>query len=102
MTKHLWYRVVPEGIRLFVRVTPRAPKNMLLPPNGPGRLVVKVTKPAIEGEANAAVVEYLADVFDCAKSHVVIEGGETAREKKILLRGMSEQLFIQRLPFFLL
>ncbi len=102
MTKHLWYRVVPEGIRLFVRVTPRAPKNILIPPNGSGRLVVKVTKPAVEGGANEAVVEYLADVFDCAKSHVIIESGETAREKKVLLRGMGEQLFIQRLPFFLL
>ena len=56
-----------------------------------GSLVVRVTEPAEDGRANAAVIDALAAHFNVAKRAVSIVRGHTARRKlvaiEILTRG---------------
>jgi uncharacterized protein len=49
-------------------------------PGGPA-LLVAVTAPAVDGKANAAVVEALAAVFGVRRSRLVIVSGQRGRNK---------------------
>ncbi|XP_029908574.1 UPF0235 protein C15orf40 homolog [Myripristis murdjan] len=46
---------------------------------------VAVAAPPTDGEANAELVRYLADVLDLKKSHVVLDKGSRSRDKVIRL-----------------
>ncbi|MDP1709635.1 MAG: DUF167 domain-containing protein [Candidatus Komeilibacteria bacterium] len=63
-----------------IRVTPRAKKNQILGWNG-DVLRVHVTAPPVDGKANKALVDFLAEEWGVAKSSIKIIKGETAREK---------------------
>jgi uncharacterized protein YggU (UPF0235/DUF167 family) len=43
----------------------------------------------VDGKANKELVETLADEFGLAKSSVVFKSGETSKQKRLLLRGVS-------------
>lgn len=77
-----------EGLRLALRVTPRAGRNSVEGVRD-GRLLVKVTAPPDEGKANAAVVKLLAKHFSIPPSSIELLSGATAREKLLLLRGIA-------------
>lgn len=85
-----------EGTLLAVKVTPRASRNEIGEPVG-AELKIKVTAPPVDSAANRAVIEFLAEVLDCAKSAVVLIRGDTARHKVLLVRGMSAETIEERL-----
>ena len=75
--------------RLNVRVLPRAGRNAVsFTPEGAIR--VHVTAPPEGGKANAAVVELLAKRLGVGKTMVRIVAGDKARNKTIVIDGMSE------------
>jgi len=37
---------------------------------------IKINKPAVDGKANKAIIEYLSDIFDLPKSNIIILRGE--------------------------
>jgi uncharacterized protein len=78
----------PLGLRLLVRVTPKAAANVLGEVRD-GRLQVKVTVAPEDGKANAAVVRLLAKALRLAAGSIEIEQGAGARDKTLLLRGMA-------------
>ena len=61
-------------------------------PGPDGALRVRVTAPAEDGRANAAVMALLARAWRLPKSALAIVGGQTSRTKRILVRGPAEQL----------
>ena len=73
---------------LAVRIQPRASRNEIVPKEG-GVLKVRLTAPPVDGAANEALVKFLSDVLGIAKSRVEIVSGETSREKRIKITGMS-------------
>jgi hypothetical protein len=52
-------------------------------------LKVYVTAPAIEGKANKAVLELLAEYFGCKKSQVRIIKGERSKDKSVQIQHIS-------------
>lgn len=78
----------PDGTLLFLKVQPRASKNEIGEIFG-NELKLKVTAPPVDSAANEAVVEFLAELFGCARSAIVLVRGQTSRHKTILLRGME-------------
>jgi uncharacterized protein (TIGR00251 family) len=73
-----------EGItRLTVRVIPRAGKTGIDGVTDDGALRVRLTAPPVEGAANAALVAYLADLFELPKRDVTIVRGAQSREKMV-------------------
>jgi uncharacterized protein (TIGR00251 family) len=75
-------------IRLKVRVTPNARKNEVTVCNG-DEIRLKVKAPAVDGKANAALIEYLAELTDMPRSKIQIKAGEKARIKVVELEGPS-------------
>ena len=79
---------VPGGVTLAVRVTPRARKNEIVGAQGEA-LKVKLAAPPVEGAANAALCEFLADRLGVRKSAVTIITGRTSRHKVARVEGVT-------------
>lgn len=68
------------GTRIAVRVTPRAGRDGVTQAED-GRILIRVTAPADEGRANAAVQKLLAQALGIAPGRLTLTGGATARDK---------------------
>jgi uncharacterized protein (TIGR00251 family) len=79
---------MPEAL-LKVHITPRGSKNEITGWRGEV-LCVKVTAPPVEGAANAAVLDFLADALGIRKSQVALVKGEKSREKMLRITGLTE------------
>jgi uncharacterized protein (TIGR00251 family) len=71
-----------------IQVVPRASRNAVGPMVG-DRLRVAVTAPPVDGAANAAVIEALAEAFEVKRSAVAIVRGERGRRKTVSIAGAS-------------
>lgn len=90
--------------RLQVKVTPRAARNALAGRDAEGWLLVRVTAPPAEGEANAAVTRLLADVLGLPSRSLVLVGGAGSRRKQFevpLTEEVLEERLAQALSRFL-
>jgi len=83
-----WLREEPGGIVLEVLVQSRASRTRVAGEHG-GRLKIQLAAPPVDGEANAALVEFLADALGVRKADVAIVRGETGRRKTIRVAGAS-------------
>jgi uncharacterized protein (TIGR00251 family) len=68
-------------MRYSVKVVPRAKTNKVVEENG--RLKVHLTAPPVEGRANEAMIETLADHFHVKKRQVRIVSGQKSRNKVV-------------------
>lgn len=69
-----------------MQVQPGAARNEAKGLHG-GRLRIRLAARALEGAANAALVEFLAERLGAAKRDVAIVAGKTSRRKRIRVRG---------------
>jgi len=74
----------PEGIALRVRVIPRSRRTALAGLRGDS-LVVKLTAPPVDGAANSALVDFLAEVLGVPVSAVKIVSGANSRDKTLVI-----------------
>jgi uncharacterized protein (TIGR00251 family) len=85
-------RAVTGGVTLAVRAQPGARRTAINGIYGEGagaQLKVAVKAPPLEGRANAALIEFLAETFSVPKNAVEIVSGEGSRNKVLLLRGVT-------------
>jgi len=73
---------------LDVRVQPRAARSEIAGLHGE-RLRVRLQAPPVDGKANAALVEFVADLFAIPRARVTIEHGLAGRDKRLRLRGVT-------------
>jgi uncharacterized protein len=85
-------------VTISVRVTPRADRNGVAGVRGDGVVLVRVTAAPTDGQANKAVLETLADALKLKKSQVSLVSGETSRDKKVQISGLSAAEVQSRLP----
>jgi uncharacterized protein (TIGR00251 family) len=90
----------PEGCVLPVRAQPGARKAGVLGEQA-GALRVAVTAPPEDGRANKALVEALREALGVKRSQVELLGGETSRDKRFLIRGVSRAELASRLAALL-
>ena len=94
-------RAIPGGVRLFVRAQPRASRSAVVGTIDDGRggiaLKIAVAAPPVEGAANDAIVELLADVLGVPRRSVTIARGDTGRNKQIDIAGIDADAAIERL-----
>jgi uncharacterized protein YggU (UPF0235/DUF167 family) len=85
------FLITPDGLRLVVRLTPRAGRDGLdgvaTTPDAGTHLRLRLSAPPVEGAANAALIAYLARALDLRKSGIHLLAGERARVKRLLLAG---------------
>jgi hypothetical protein len=85
------YVAVADGVRLVVRLTPRASRDGVdgIAADADGRPVLKLrlTARPVEGAANKALVDYLAGALGLRKADIAIQSGGTGRLKILHLSG---------------
>lgn len=83
-----WWGSAEGGIVVHVRVTPGAARDEIVGVRG-DRLAVRVRARAVEGKANAAVIDVLARALGVRPRALVIRRGDRSREKSIFVEGLS-------------
>ena len=83
-----YYVETEEGVILSVRAQPRSSRAGIDGLLGDA-VKVRIRCAPVDGKANRELVETLADEFGLAKSNVVFKSGETSKQKRLLLRGVS-------------
>lgn len=93
------YTLNADGVRLAVRVTPRAGRDRLdgviIGAGGRAALRIRLAARAVDGAANAALITFLAEALSLRKVDVEIVSGETARSKIVQLRGAGEPIRVR-------
>ncbi len=81
---------VPGGVLVPVRVQPRSSRSRVEPPRD-GAVVVRVTAPPVDGEANRACLETVAKWLGIRKSQVSLAAGQTSRHKTVHVAGIDAE-----------
>ncbi len=71
-----------------VRVQPRASRTEFAGMIGE-RLRIRLQAPPVDGRANAALVEFLAEAFDVPRAGVSVERGLSGRDKLVRIRDAA-------------
>lgn len=87
---------IKDGIRLQIKVQPRSARNQFAGEQQ-GVLKVKLTAPPVDGEANKALVNFLAATFKIPKRNVRILKGETARNKIVDIKGIKPDNLLEKI-----
>jgi uncharacterized protein (TIGR00251 family) len=85
-----------KGIVFAVKVQPRARRNAIIGVVG-DMLKLALTAPPVDGRANQAVIEFLAELFEIPRASVTIASGESSRSKRVRLSGVSRLIVEQKL-----
>jgi uncharacterized protein len=83
-------RTNPQTLLLTIRLQPRASKDEVAGVHA-GALKVRLRAPALEDRANEALCEFLAELLKTPKSAVRILSGHRSRNKRVEIRGVTEQ-----------
>jgi uncharacterized protein (TIGR00251 family) len=91
------FSVTAAGVTVDVLVQPRASRAGVGPVAG-DRLRVSVTAPPVDGKANAAVIQAVAEAFGVRRAAVSIVRGETGRRKTLHIAGL-DRAAVEKLGF---
>lgn len=98
------YSAVDSGVRLALRLTPRAAKNgvdgIVADADGRPLLKLRLVAPPVDGAANEALIAYLAKTLSLRKADITMRSGETSRVKILHLAGDSGTI-LQKLDAWL-
>ena len=90
------YTAIAGGLRLAVRLTPRAAHNrvdgVVIGADGRAVLQIRLTAPPVEGAANQALIAFLAKALAMRQSDVTIRSGQKGRLKIVDLAGDATTL----------
>lgn len=80
-----------EGLRIAVRVTPRASRDAIegVAADAAGRpeLRIRITAAPVDGGANIAVIALIAKALEVPRRDVSLLAGTRARSKQLLVKG---------------
>ena len=79
-----------DSLLLKVLIQPRASKDEVKGIQD-GRLKVRLKAPPVDGEANKALIAYIAKLLGVKKLDIEIKDGLTSRRKTILIEGLSKE-----------
>lgn len=77
--------------RIDLYVQPRAARSEVVGLHD-GVIKIRLAAPPVDGAANDALVEFLADLFRVRKSSVRVVAGHTSRRKVVEIDGVDDAL----------
>lgn len=83
--------------KLAVKVLPKTSKNEIAGWEN-DELKVRLRAVPEKGEANKALIAFLADVLEIPKSSIELIRGDTSRHKLLVIRGLDPSELEKRLP----
>lgn len=81
-----WYRWQDGALLLELAIQPGASKSEVSGLHGE-RLKIRIQAPPVDGKANRALIDYLADAFETPRSRIAVVRGETGRTKTVRIDG---------------
>jgi len=87
---------IEDGIKLEVKVQPRSSKNQIIG-EYEGALKIKLTAAPVEGEANQALIKFLADLLSIPKRNIVLVKGESSRNKTVIVKGINKEKLLKKI-----
>jgi uncharacterized protein len=90
-----------RGVAMAVRITPRASRNEVTAIQEDGTVKVRLASSPKEGDTNAALVKYLAEVLGVVPSKIEIVAGESGRDKLISILDMEKDELFNRLTAYI-
>jgi len=85
------------NVELRIHCQPRASQTEIVGLHGDA-LKVRLAAPPVEGQANAALCQFLAQYFGVLRQEVQILSGKGARQKRVLIKGKTAQEIQDCLP----
>lgn len=85
-----FWRALPDALELDVQVVPRASRSRVVGVQG-DRLKVQLSAPPVDGAANEALIELLAERLGVKRAAVSIVGGATGRKKRVRVDGVGAE-----------
>jgi uncharacterized protein (TIGR00251 family) len=85
-----WASQDGDGVVLDVLVQPRASRTRVVGEHD-GRLKIQLAAPPVDGEANAALVAFLAAALSVRRQDVAILRGDTGRRKVVRVAGVTAE-----------
>ena len=79
-----------RGIRLTLHVQPGASRTEYAGLHGDAHKI-RLAAPAVEGRANDALIDFLAQAFSVRKRDVTITSGESSRRKVVRISDPAKQ-----------
>jgi uncharacterized protein (TIGR00251 family) len=87
--------------RLAIRVQPGAKANEIVgwiaDAHGGEVLKIRLRAAAVEGKANAALVEFLAEILGLRARQITLERGDKSREKVVQVEGITKEEVAMRI-----
>jgi hypothetical protein len=83
-----WLKVVPEGVELALLIQPRASRTRVVGEHD-GLLKLQLAAPPVDGEANAALLEFLAKQLGVPRRQVSLTAGDASRRKRVRVVGVA-------------
>jgi uncharacterized protein len=90
-------RATPDGVRVAIRLTPRANADRIIGVAN-GALTVTVTAPPAENRANDALLRLLAREWRIPRRDLTVITGAKSRDKTILIRSDTGSLLERLVP----
>ncbi len=91
-----WLRIEGNDVILTLHIQPGAKKTEVAGPHGE-TLKIRLAAPPVDGKANVALTEFIAEKVDAGRTAVTLISGQTSRAKRIRISGMSPDHVIARL-----
>ncbi len=82
-------------VTFAVRVVPRSSRNQIVGVEGEA-LKIKLTAPPVEGAANTALIEFVAEWLDVRRSAVSIIRGDKTRNKLVQVKDVTREQVLGR------
>ncbi len=90
------FKSVDGGIQFAARIQPRSGQNRIAGVHD-GALKIHLTAPPVDGAANKACIKFVASAFGVSPSRVELVSGHTGRNKILLIDGLAEREFSEKI-----
>lgn len=87
-TSPTWIVAASDGCLLTIKATPRASRTEIAGADA-SWLRIRLQAPPVDGRANEALTEFLAEKLDLPRRAVAVIAGETGRVKKVRVAGLG-------------
>jgi uncharacterized protein (TIGR00251 family) len=85
-----WLRAAGDAVTLELLIQPRASRTRVVGEHD-GRLKLQLAAPPVDGEANAALVAFLAGALGVRRAQVTVVRGEAGRRKAVRVVGVTAE-----------
>ena len=86
-----------KGAALAIRVIPKASRNEIVEILSDGTVKIRLAALPAEGQANQALIAFLAEVLDVPKTNIEIVAGITGRDKLVSVLNMDAESVHQQI-----